>query len=558
MARALREAQTGLEKRVQERTAELSQANAQLTAEIAERQRAEADSAKQRTFLRQVIDLNPSFIFAKDREGRFTLANKSLAEAYGTTVENLIGKKDVDFNQNYEAIELMLRDDLEVINSRHEKFIPEEQITDSSGNVRWLQTIKRPLTLGDVDADQVLGVATDITERKQAETERRMLEEQLIQSQKLESIGTLAGGVAHDFNNLLTVILGNTQLSLFRLSPDSEVRERLLEVERAADRAATLTRQLLAFSRRQQLERKPINLQDTIHDIMKLLRRVIGEDVEIRFNTAASLPRVFADASQIEQVVMNLAINARDAMPNGGTLIIETCAVTVDQTYLQKHPLAKPGNYAEIVVSDTGTGMDEQTKTHIFEPFFTTKPTGKGTGLGLAMVYGIVKQHDGLIDVYSEISQGTTFRIYLPVVETTVIEDAAREQVPVHGGNETILVAEDEEALRGLARAILEELGYTVLLARDGQEAIDIYTTNRDKIELVILDVVMPRMGAHEACKLIRSLDSSVPVMFMTGYSLEMVQTKFAENSDIPLIQKPYSVEGFGRKVREVLDATLV
>jgi PAS domain S-box-containing protein len=681
MARALSDSKEGLESRVAERTAELSQANALLTAEVAERQRAEAGLAEQRRFLRQVIDLNPSFVFAKDREGRFTLVNQSLAEAYGTTVEDLLGKRDADFNPDPEKTKLLRLDDLQVIDSGRQTFIPEESIIDAHGNVRWLQTIKRPLALNHGKTDQVLGVATDITDRKaaedarkagderyrrlvemspetiaihsegvfrfinaagakllgasdsseligkpildiihpdfrelvmarvqslnggtgtelseqkvirldgqivdvevagipftyedkpavqiimrdvtsrkQAEIERRNLEEQLLQSQKLESIGTLAGGIAHDFNNLLTVISGNAQLGLARLQGDSPIRQRLIEVEKAADRAATLTRQLLAFSRRQQLARRSINLSDTIHEIMKLLRRLIGEDVEVRFSSSANLAPVFADPSQVEQVVMNLAVNARDAMPEGGQLLIETNNVTLDQTYLHNHPLATPGRYVEIKVSDTGTGMDEEIKARIFEPFFTTKATGKGTGLGLATVYGIVKQHDGLIEVYSEVGQGTTFKIYLPVAKHAIETEVQQEQEPVQNGNETILVAEDEEPLRNLTRSVLEALGYTVLLASNGEEAVDIYNTNRDQIDLVILDVVMPRMGGHEACEQIR-MSGNVPVIFMTGYSVEMVRTRFLETAGVPLLQKPYKVDVLGRKVREVLDAAAV
>jgi signal transduction histidine kinase len=396
-----------------------------------------------------------------------------------------------------------------------------------------------------------------IAERERSEAERRGLEEQLVQSQKLESIGTLAGGVAHDFNNLLTVIGGNAQLGLARLPSDAPVRERLVEIEKASDRAATLTRQLLAFSRRQQLERKSISLNDTIHEIMKLLRRVIGADIEVRFNAAGRLPSVFADPSQIEQVVMNLAINARDAMPQGGKIIIETNDVMLDEVYLHNHPLAKPGRYAEIKVSDSGIGMDAQTRARIFEPFFTTKEVGKGTGLGLSMVYGIIKQHEGLIEVYSEVGHGTTFKIYLPVAENAIAAALDQTQAPLRGGSETILLAEDEEPLRVLARSVLEELGYAVLLASNGQEAVDVYTANREQIDLVILDVVMPRMGGHAAYEQIRESGSEVPVIFMTGYSVEMVRSRFVENSNTPLLQKPYSIDVFGRKVREVLDASL-
>ncbi len=511
----------------------------------------------QQEFLREVIDINPSPIFVKDWDGRHSLANSALAEMYGSSPRALVGKTDADFNPNPEDARRMLEADREVMRSRRPKFIPEEPVTNAStGEVRWFQTIKVPFTPAGREDVLVLGIATDITERKRAEEALRVSEEQLRQSQKLESIGTLAGGVAHDFNNLLTVISGNTQLALARLDAEAPARQRLAEIEKAADRAATLTRQLLAFGRRQQLERKSVNLNDTVSETMKLLRRVIGADVEVRFHPAADLSPVFADPSQIEQVVMNLAINARDAMPRGGRLTIETFDVTLDRAYLHNHPLATAGKYAQINVSDTGTGMDAATRARIFEPFFTTKPVGKGTGLGLATVYGILKQHEGLVEVYSEPGLGTTFKIYIPVAESSVAEETGPAQAPLCGGAETILVAEDEEPLRELAQSVLEELNYTVLLARDGEEATEIYAANREQIDLIILDVVMPRMGGHQAYEQVRRSGSEVPVIFMTGYSAEMAQSKFIEKTGMPLLQKPYSIDSLGRKVREVLDAS--
>ena len=397
-------------------------------------------------------------------------------------------------------------------------------------------------------------LAKKISEQNQAEAEHRRLEQQLFLAQKIESVGTLAGGVAHDFNNLLTAVLGNTRLARKRLQPGDPLQEFLEDVEDAGNRAASLTRQLLAFSRRQQLERKTINLNDTIGEFMKMLRRIIGEDIEVRVQTASNLSPVFADPGQIEQVVMNLAVNARDAMPGGGLLLIETHDVVLGEDHCRTHQWVKPGQYVQLIMSDTGAGMDAQTQQRIFEPFFTTKEVGKGTGLGLSVIYGIIKQHGGYVDVYSEVGCGTTFKIYLPVAEQRAEETTHEAQPALIGGTETILLAEDEPALRKLAHRCLDELGYRVLVARDGEEAVEAYLTHQAEIDMVILDLVMPRMGGREAHDRIRALGSEVPVMFVTGYSAELAKSQFIGESGAALMQKPYNVDALGGKVREVLD----
>jgi PAS domain S-box-containing protein len=384
----------------------------------------------------------------------------------------------------------------------------------------------------------------------------------LQQSQKMEAIGTLAGGVAHDFNNLLTVIIGNTHLALHKLQPNDPLRPRLVEVDKASQRAAGLTRQLLAFGRRQQMERRNIKLNDVIAEIMKLLNRIIGADVEVNVRAGSNLSVISADPAQIEQVVMNLAVNARDSMPEGGQLTIETGNVSLDENYQRLYPYAQPGKYVELQVSDTGSGMDEATKARIFEPFFTTKPVGKGTGLGLSMAYGIIKQHDGHINVYSEPGHGTTFKIYLPVSESAVEEIEVIAEREVVGGAETILLAEDDEGLRHLARNVLVGLGYTVLLAKDGEEAVQVYTENSERIKLLLLDVMMPRMGGPEAYERMRQIGGTIPLIFMTGYSSDFVKDRFVKQNislealGADVIQKPYNIDGLGRKIREVLDGS--
>src|SRR5258708_775273 len=312
-----------------------------------------------------------------------------MAEAYGTTVEGLLGRTDADFNAQAEEVAAFLRDDLEVLDSLQEKLIPEEIITDVTGARLWLQTVKRPIIGADGKADQVLGVSTDITAHRSAE-------EQLRQAQKLEALGRLAGGVAHDFNNMLNVILGYASLVLPRL-PDVELRSKLQEIVKAGERAASLTRQLLAFSRKQILQGKVLDLNAVIGDTGKMLGRLIGEDIELAMVLRKELGRVMADAGQIEQVIMNLALNAKDSMPRGGRLTVETANVELDQSYATEHTEARPGQYVLLAVTDTGVGMDGETQRHIFEPFFTTKAMGRGTGLGLATVYGIVKQSGGAV-----------------------------------------------------------------------------------------------------------------------------------------------------------------
>jgi CheY-like chemotaxis protein len=335
------------------------------------------------------------------------------------------------------------------------------------------------------------------------------------------------------------------------------------EIEKAAKRASVLTRQLLAFSRRQTLERKNIDLNDVINDTMKMLRRLISEDIEVQIQGKLKLSTVYADPRQIEQILMNLAVNARDAMPEGGRLLIETKNVVLDKAYCTVYPYTRPGKYVQISITDNGTGMDTETLQRIFEPFFTTKEVGQGTGLGLAVVYGIVKQHEGFIESESELGRGTTFKIYFPAVDEAIddIEEPQGEQYEfVPGGTETILIAEDEPSLRALTQDILKELGYRVLIAKDGEEALKLYKLHYQEIDLVLMDIVMPRKSGPEAYKQMRDFGGDVPVIFMTGYSTDVVLNKFNSQNEVILedhsivIQKPYNSAVLGLKVSEVLN----
>jgi len=391
-------------------------------------------------------------------------------------------------------------------------------------------------------------IAHDITRMKQ-------LEEQFRQSQKMEAVGRLAGGVAHDFNNLLTVICGYSDLALNPPSPDARPREWLMEIRSAAERAATLTRQLLAFSRKQMLEPKVLNLNTVVANCEKMLRRLVDEDVDLVSVLDPSLGRVSTDPGQIEQVLVNLVVNARDAMPQGGKLTIETANSTLDQTYCRSHAEVKPGRYIMLAVSDTGCGMDAQTQVRIFEPFFTTKELGKGTGLGLAMVFGFIKQSGGHIYVYSEPGLGSTFKMYLPVVETaasSVEAPAGIESMP--HGDETILLAEDDRAVRTLTRRVLQSCGYTVLEAAHGGEALQLAEKHTGSLHLLVSDVVMPEMGGRQLAERIVVLKPGIKVLCLSGYTADAVIRHGVLESEIAFLQKPFTPGVLARKVREVLD----
>ena len=395
--------------------------------------------------------------------------------------------------------------------------------------------------------EQIGAFAVDLTERKN-------LERQLRQSQKMEAVGLLAGGVAHDFNNILQAFLGYGSMLLDRLPEGDRMYEFAEEIVQGTERAAALTRQLLAFSRRQILEMENLDLNEVIHGVMKLIRRVIGEDIEMNVVEGQRLGLVHADRGQMEQVLLNLCVNSRDAMPEGGVLTVETENVVIDEEYCAVHTWASPGTYVLLSVSDTGCGMDAQTQEHIFEPFFTTKELGKGTGLGLATVYGIVRQHQGMVQVYSEMDAGTTFKIYLPSLEITIAEKEHPVTERARGGTETILLAEDDAAIRKLAEHILTSAGYAVLTATNGREALDVFERDAADIALLILDMVMPKLGGKAVYDTLKKSHPHLRFLFSSGYSTNAIHTEFVLKDDIELIQKPYAPNDLLRKVREVLD----
>jgi len=386
-------------------------------------------------------------------------------------------------------------------------------------------------------------------------TERTTLETQLLQSQKFEAIGQLAGGIAHDFNNMIGAILGWADMGIEETEPGARLRRHFEKMRHQAERAGALTRQLLAFARRQILEPRDIDFNQTVTESLSLLEKVIGSNIEIKSTLASDLPVVRADPTQLEQVLMNLCINARDAMPGGGLLVIETAKTSFDEEACKLQPLAHPGDYVMLCVTDTGTGMDSATLDRMFEPFFTTKELGKGTGLGLATVYGIVRQHSGFINVYSEPGLGTTFRVYLPVSGAAVASlDKPEDDPKVEGGTETLLVAEDHDGLRQLALETLTKLGYNVIAASDGEEAVRAFHNHRDDIDLALLDVVMPKLNGPEIYSRISAERPDLPVIFATGYSADFALLHKVQQQGLPVLQKPYSARDLARKVREALN----
>jgi two-component system cell cycle sensor histidine kinase/response regulator CckA len=404
---------------------------------------------------------------------------------------------------------------------------------------------------------QCVAFLRDITERKQAEE----LQEKLQQSSKMESIGRLAGGVAHDFNNLLTIIQGSASLGMNGLSKNDPLYDRLKMILETSDRAADLTHQLLAFSRKQFIEMKVINLNNLIDNLYKMLGRLIGEDVDLQIMLSKDIDNINGDTGQIEQVIVNLSANARDAMPKGGKLTIETANVELDEAYCRFHVNTQPGKYVMLVISDNGDGMDDATKENIFEPFYTTKGLGRGTGLGLAIVYGIVKQHNGSIEFYSELGHGTTFKIYLPIVEGEVskliqpIQPEESKKIDILTGNETILVVEDEDILREMAVEFLSSIGYNVLSAENGGMALMIAEQHKGMIQLMLTDIVMPNMNGRQLAERLQREHPDMKVLYTSGYTENVIAHHGILDSGLNFIGKPYKLQSLAEKLRDLLDS---
>jgi two-component system, cell cycle sensor histidine kinase and response regulator CckA len=508
------------------------------------RKQAEESLANEHNLLRTLIDALPDVVFTKDLAGRFVLGNPAAVRLVGLTGEKELAGKTVFDLYPRALADAYHADDRQAV-AGQPVFNREEPCLDTTGRQHWYLTIKGPLRDRTGRTVGLVGVSRDITER-------RKLEAQLQQAQKMEAIGQLAGGVAHDFNNLLTVINGYSELLLAALPAGDPSRSWLEAVREAGDRAAGLTSQLLAFSRRAVLKPRVIDPNAVVAENNRMLRRLIGEDVLLTVTSDPKVRRVKVDPGQLGQVLMNLAVNARDAMPRGGRLTIETRNVELDEFYTSLYPEAVPGRYVLISVSDTGAGMTPEAKVRIFEPFFTTKGEGQGTGLGLATVYGIVKQSGGHIEVYSEEGKGTTFKVYLPALEDAVT--AEPEAVQVRGGTETVLLVEDEPRVREFAVLALQNYGYDVLAASDGREALRLVEERRLALDLRATDVVMPHLGGRELVEALRGRYPELKVLYLSGYTDDAVVRHGIMQADVAFLQKPYTPLSLARKVRAVLD----
>jgi PAS domain S-box-containing protein len=522
--------------------------------DITERKRAEDSLKMSEEKYRTILENIEDGYFEVDIAGNFTFFNDSLCRMLGYSKDEMIGMNNRKYTDQenakklYEAFNKVYRTGEPIKGFGWEVF--KKDGTKGFGEVSVsLMKDSKGVPIG------FRGIARDITERKRAEEEKAALQEELRQSQKMEAIGSLAGGIAHDFNNLLTVISGNCQLSLLELKGGGSLKGNLEEIKGAADRATSLTRQLLAFSRRQVLDMKILNLNAIIRDLEKMLRRVIGEDIELVTSLADDLGTVKTDPGWIEQVIMNLAVNARDAMPSGGKLIIETSNAELDEPYARSHVAIKPGAYVKLCVNDTGIGMTPEVREHIFEPFFTTKKKGKGTGLGLSTVYGIVKQSGGNIWVDSEPGLGTTYNIYLPRVDEPLEEMRKKEmRQELLDGGETILVVEDEEDVRRLTVRILQRQGYKVLEASGGNEALVLSKERKEPIHMVLTDVVMPGISGPQLTDQLINLHPKMKVLYMSGYTDNAVFHHGVLEKGVNYIQKPFTIDGLMKKMREVLD----
>ena len=530
---------------------ELEQRIKDLQEEVSAHQQTEKTLQIQKAYLEQLLECAPEGIALADKDHRIIRANAQFSRLFGYAPEETIGRIVDDLiappGRFDEASDITIRV------GRGETVRVETVRRKKDGSPVFVELMAAPVWVSD---EHVADYASyrDITERKRSEKELAGLQEQLRQSQKMEAIGRLAGGIAHDFNNLLTVIKGYADLSLLHLKEGDPLWGHIKEIDRASERAKDLTRQLLAFSRRQILQVKVLNLNSLVLDLEKMLHRILGEDIQLLTVLSEDLGKVRIDPGEIEQVIMNLAVNARDAMSSGGRLTIETENVELDEDYARAHLGVTPGPYVMLSVSDTGVGMSREVQEKAFEPFFTTKE--KGTGFGLSTVYGIVKQSGGNIWIYSEPGQGTTFKIYLPKVEGALDPLQRRgDSASLREGTEVVLLVEDEAPVLDLVAHFLRHQGYAVLEAADGEQALRIAEAQgKERIHLLLTDVVMPKMSGKELADRLKSLRPDLKVLFISGYTDNAIVRHGMLDAGVNFLQKPFSVATLGQKIRGALD----
>lgn len=519
--------------------------------DITARKEAEEALRKSEQKFRHLIENSPNAIIVI-RGDHIVYANPATMLVSGFTLEQLVNmefwKYVCEEFQETARERLLARCRGELVSSRYEY-----RIVDGKGEDMWVVAASVPIDYEGAPA--ILVTFADITELKCAEEERKHLETQLHQAQKMEAVGQLAGGMAHDFNNILTAIMGFAEVAAMRMEHSNPLQHHVSQVLAAAERAADLTRSLLAFSRKQVLHVRPIDVCEVVDGVKKMLCRLIPEDINLRVKTVMAGMTVMADRGQVEQVLMNLVTNARDAMPKGGYLTIETSSSCIDEAFVKHHGFGVPGKYAVITVEDAGCGMDRETRERIFDPFFTTKQVGKGTGLGLSISYGIVKQHNGFITVDSLPGKGTVFCVYLPLTDLGKQDlPEARRVASMQGGTETILLAEDDDAIRDLHRTILEEHGYAVIEAIDGREALEKFIGQQSLVDLLMTDVIMPNMDGKSLYEEIRSIRPDVRVLFMSGYSTDVLNGRGLIDGDVDFLSKPVLPSELLKRLRQILD----
>jgi len=519
--------------------------------DITKRKQVEKESKAHKDLLRTVLDIIPAFICAKNLDGRFILTNKKLTDFYGTTVDKMTGMLHADLCEDEEELKAMLSADQQVIENGIPKLIPEETMENSDGSITVLETYKIPFTANDEAA--VLIASTDITERKQAQMMRKKLEKQLLQAQKMESVGLLAGGIAHDFNNILFPIIGHAEMLLEDVPEDSPFRVSLNQIYSSALRASELVKQILTFSRQENTDFKLMKMQPIIKEALKLIRSTIPATIEIKQNIQTDCGVIKADPTQIHQIIMNLATNAYHAMEEtGGELKVGLKQMELGALDLINQDMA-PGVYACLTIADTGKGMDKKLTNKIFDPFFTTKEIGKGTGMGLSVVHGIVAGMGGAVRVYSEPDKGAEFQVYLPVKKSAFEKQSPKTNEPLQGGTERILLVDDDEGIITMEKQALERLGYQVTSRTSSIEALDVFKANPHKFDLVITDMAMPNISGDKLSAELIKIRPDIPVLLCTGFSETMSEKKAASLGIKGFLFKPIVMQDLSQKVREVL-----